>query len=185
MARDTKNDFLIEEMVKDGLYQIRQDGKVLTYKLGNGRIGDKLRFVKLTSSNGYLGLRYKGKFILIHRILYRKFIGDLKPGMVVNHKDGVKNNNSIENLELVSDSENSLHAYREKLKIPTKLFGRANPSAKFSTEEAEEIRRIHAEEGLNYSQIARLYNTSRVTIRSIVTLKTYPRSENASVQVLR
>jgi len=46
----------------------------------------------------------------IHVIVTRAFLGQRPKGTGVNHKDGVKTNNRLENLEYISPSENSRHA---------------------------------------------------------------------------
>ena len=70
-----------------------------------------------TGTHGYLYvLLRKGdgkKHVrLIHRLVVEAFIGPISPKMDVNHKDGQKKFNHIENLETMSRSENQLHAFR-------------------------------------------------------------------------
>lgn len=52
----------------------------------------------------------KGKRVYIHRLVVEAFIGDIPPGMVVNHKDFDRSNNALENLEIVTYSENNKHS---------------------------------------------------------------------------
>ena len=47
----------------------------------------------------------------VHRLVAQAFLGD-HPGLVVNHKDGDRYNNNLENLEWVTQRENVLHAMR-------------------------------------------------------------------------
>lgn len=66
------------------------------------------------SSNGYLivGL-FKGgkrKNVLVHRAVAEAFIGHISEGREINHRDGNKLNNCLENLEIVSKSRNFHHA---------------------------------------------------------------------------
>lgn len=46
-----------------------------------------------------------------HRLVYEAFYGKIPDGMQINHIDGNKLNNSINNLETVTNQENTQHAY--------------------------------------------------------------------------
>ena len=52
----------------------------------------------------------KSSSMRIHRIVARSFIGKCPYGKEVNHKDGNKENNSLSNLEYVTNAENARHA---------------------------------------------------------------------------
>lgn len=62
-------------------------------------------FVVQLSKNG------KKKAMTVHRLVACAFLGESV--LDVNHKDGNKGNNCLENLEFVSRSENLAHAYRK------------------------------------------------------------------------
>lgn len=65
-------------------------------------------------------LHDKGKkFTGVHRLVYETFVGPIPEKMEINHIDGNKSNNSFENLEVVTSSENKLHAFRTGLKSLT------------------------------------------------------------------
>lgn len=49
---------------------------------------------------------------LLHRVVYTLFKGDILHKFAINHKDGVKTNNNVENLEALSYSDNQKHSHR-------------------------------------------------------------------------
>ena len=74
-----------------------------------------------TTQHGYssVTLSVNGKKIMkyIHRLVAEYYLGfQEKGGRVINHIDGNKQNNNISNLEIISSSENLLHAYKMGLK---------------------------------------------------------------------
>ena len=60
------------------------------------------------------------KHFYIHRFVYEIFNGPIPDGMQINHIDSNKQNNCINNLELVTPSENLKHAHEAK-KYKTKI----------------------------------------------------------------
>ena len=102
--------------------------KATNYEISNcGQVRNKntTKILKPTAINGYfaVGLRVNNKTItsFIHRLVATNFVVCLDETYIVNHKDGNKTNNNVENLEWVSLSENSKHAYRLNLHKPTKI----------------------------------------------------------------
>ena len=63
-------------------------------------------YVSLVSSSG------KVKNLLLHRVVAQTFISHEDSKNTVNHKDGNPQNNEVENLEWVTQSQNNKHAYR-------------------------------------------------------------------------
>ena len=66
---------------------------------------------------------------LVHRIVVESFVGKIPNGMEVNHINGIKTDNRLVNLEIVTRSENLKHAYKLGL-ICTQ--GERNSQAKLS-----------------------------------------------------
>lgn len=55
-----------------------------------------------------IGDKYKQVFV--HRLVVNAFLGEVKEGCAVNHMDGDKKNNALENLEITTHSENNIHS---------------------------------------------------------------------------
>ncbi len=58
----------------------------------------------------------KRKQIYVHQEVAKHFIDNSRNLKIVNHKDGIKTNNNIINLEWVTKSEDLTHAYRTNLR---------------------------------------------------------------------
>ena len=54
----------------------------------------------------------------VHRLILLTFIGLPEVGLQVNHKNGIKTDNRLSNLEWVTPASNLRHAYRNGLRIP-------------------------------------------------------------------
>lgn len=66
---------------------------------------------------GYLvTARKRGQLVYVHRIIWESLHGPIPQGLVVNHIDGDKLNNRIDNLEVVTDLENVRHSIRTGLR---------------------------------------------------------------------
>ena len=66
-------------------------------------------------SSGYVQLclyiKNKPKYLYLHRAVYETFVGEIPKNKEINHKDGNKLNNSLNNLELVTSKENKKHSW--------------------------------------------------------------------------
>ena len=113
-------------------------------------------------AHGYLkvNLGYT-KQRMVHGLVARAFLGVRPEGAQVNHKNGKKADNRIENLEYCTPKENIAHTYETRLK-----------TSKLSLQQVRQIKtRLAA--GQTLSSIARDFSVSRTTVSYIKTGKTW------------
>lgn len=126
----------------ESLFEVSSEGNIRNKKTG--------RVLKQTiGSTGYLNVATKiggrsGKNVCfrMHRVVLQSFLGN-QPGKEVNHKDGIKTNNSLDNLEWVTRSENSRHAFDLGLAKPAS--GTDHVGSKLTLKDVEDIRRLRHE----------------------------------------
>lgn len=140
------NSRLVINKVNNLPYIVYRDGRVYSVKQD--------KFLKPTkSTNGYLMLG--SQLGSLHRLLVETFISKIPKNMVVNHKDGNKENNDLSNLEIVTYSENTIHAY--KTGLLSGKPGENNSMAKITKEEYIEIAKL-LKQGYDNEYIGNKYN---------------------------
>lgn len=96
-------------------YQISDIGQVKRKDTG--------KILKNNIRNGYeyvtLCMNGQRKKFYVHRLVAIAFIPNPKSYEQVNHKDGNKSNNKVDNLEWCTQKENLMHAFRTGLNTPT------------------------------------------------------------------
>lgn len=131
------------------------------------------RVLRPDFASGYarVTLRHNGKMerALIHRLVARAFLDETAPFTHVNHKDGNKLNNKVENLEWCSSKENTQHAWRIGLCRP--LIGDKNGNTKLKDRDIEVIRDARIRK-INISEIASVFNVSQATVSKVCRFKT-------------
>lgn len=79
---------------------------MLTNSINHTNSNSTYYMVRITDINGKTHKKY------IHRLMAEVFLDNTNMYPEVNHKDGNKHNNNLDNLEWVTKSENSKHAYK-------------------------------------------------------------------------
>lgn len=155
----------------EGLYEVSNKGRVKSFQ-------HKVVKIRIPQKHGEyfaLGLSKFGKqkTICIHALVAKAFIPNPENKPFVNHRDGDKYNNCVENLEWSTVAENTQHAYDTGL--AKALRGAKNGGAKFTEEQVKEIRSMHIKGDKNFGTcgLARKFNVGTQTIWRIITRQTY------------
>ena len=121
------------------------------------------------------GKNHQRLAVPVHRLVAETFIPNINNLPQVNHIDGNKMNNRVENLEWVLCIDNLRHALKTGLMKNHfyTMAGEANHKTKITDAQVMEIRRLREEEGKTCNQIARLFNISKETAWAIMTYKTH------------
>lgn len=137
----------------EGLYQVSNLGNVKSLKYGKERIlkPDVSKFgylfVDLCKNNICKSFR-------VHRLVAIVFIPNLENKEQVNHINGIKTDNMVQNLEWVTAKENIQHAYDNGLKYAQK--GEKHINSKLTNEQVLSIKK----DNRTQKEIAKDYNVS-------------------------
>lgn len=150
-------DELIESAIRRGLIRVNsQTGDVYSARFGDKKIG-------CINKKGYLvatlHLDGERKQIKLHRAIWIAANGRIPEELVIDHINGIKNDNRIENLRLADAKLNSQNRRSYK--------GGENPASKIDGEIADKIRRMH-KELKSYSKVSAVFNVSRSLVAQIV-----------------
>lgn len=110
----------------EGLYDLRDDGLIYVYP----RIGTKGGFTFGTNGGkkGYLQLAaYKNKkrtLKQVHCWVYETFVGPIPKGYDVHHKNHIRTDNRVENLELIEHNEHSFKHKEERLEAAKEVLSK-------------------------------------------------------------
>lgn len=160
----------------EGLYQVSSEGRVKRfYKNGNEKLL-KPRNVGWGYLQVSLGKEGKKTQYLLHRLVGMAFIENPFNKPQINHLNGIKTDNRVENLEWCTRSENQLHAYANGLQARPK--GEKNPSAKLSNKDVGAIY-LFSNLGLNTNLLAEVF---KVSPRCIQRIKNRERRSDVTVE---
>ncbi len=147
-------------------YQVSTRGNIRSVAK-KWRCGQKDRILS-RDAQGYLHLQLVGdsgyRNCLVHRLVMLAHVGPPESGVEVNHKNGVKHDNRLTNLEYVSPSQNVIHSGQR--------IGESNGNSKLGRYEVLEIR-VLAGMGCSQTVLAKKYGVSQPQISAIVTRRSW------------
>lgn len=141
--------------------RVRHDGRVLSGSI---------------HKDGYMFVNIRGKQCARHRLVAEVFVENPENKPFVNHIDGNKQNNSVDNLEWCTQSENTKHAYDSDLQPK----GLSTYKGKFTSEEREQIKNEWDSGAYSRRQLAKKYGVSHTCINDIINDK-YKYAERTNV----
>jgi len=167
-TRQRKGVITMEEIWKpvegyDGRYEVSNLGRVKSY--AQDRINGKIKLGNLTFK-GYLSIGLTDangvkKFIPVHRLVAFAFIPNPDNLPQVNHKDEIKTNNTVDNLEWCTNEYNGRYGTKPLRTAMANRCGKTTSRRVYSVDENGEVEffdsigEAERQTGLNHSNIVR------------------------------
>lgn len=165
----------------EGLYEVSSAGDVVALPKKTHK--RRIKLTKGISWDGYyqVGLwkNGKSKTTKVHKIVAKTFIDNPFQKPCINHIDGDKLNNSVENLEWCTNSENDKHAFRLGLR-KSPLLGVCHQGEKHNQAKLTELDVLYIRSHYkvinrraNTEELAKMFGVSHSCIHSIVERRTW------------
>lgn len=153
----------------EGLYSVTKNGKVWSHPKLHGNAPWKGRWLRqYTERTGYkfvfLQKDKKRKLCFIHGLVAKTYLGDFSNTLQVNHKDTIKSNNNLENLEWITASENIRHSFKNNRSCQV---GSRNACAKLNESDVISILREH-NKGATQISLSLKFKISRAVVNRII-----------------
>ena len=147
----------------DGSWNKDMNGYIKKVKIHNQQV----------NRYGYLQTKLckygKCRQLTIHRLVAKAFIENPENKSQVNHIDGNKKNNRVDNLEWTTRSENVKHAYDTGLMSSKHMTGSNHPLSKLTEDDVREIRTSEKK----LKDLAKQFGVSYATIIDIKKHRTW------------
>lgn len=153
----------------EGIYSISNMGRVRREKIGISTYPGKIISL-IIGARGYVQIslmknsqKYNFK---VHKLVAEAFIGPKPTRFEINHKDGIKSNNAVFNLEYVTRQGNMQHAVKNGLAAIS--HGMYNNMSKLNDIKIIQIRRKYIDGNYTQKELGKEYGVTQGAIGHIV-----------------
>lgn len=153
--------------MKETWKQIKEHPNYMASNLGGIKNVKTGKLIKGYVKGGYRSIDIKGKHFRVHRLVAGAFLENPLCLPFVNHIDGDKLNNQVENLEWITHRDNCKHAKEHGLYASGERQGKA----KLKTKQVREIRSKYIPWKVSSYQLAKEYGVSQSAIRDVLSGK--------------
>jgi len=154
----------------EGIYDASNIGNIMRIKPEKNTFAGRI----MQQSNDRYGYPHvklckggKAKGYGVHTLIIGAFVGPCPEGEQVNHIDGDKTNNNVENLEYVTQRENNEHAFTFGLKNTDHMVGERHYGSILTENAIPQIRRLIKEGEFTMAEIGIMYGAKRSTITNV------------------
>lgn len=141
-------------------YFISTDGSVSAAT----KTGKKYQKTATVHCRGYVYVRTTNGNYQVHRLVAKAFLLNPKKKPCVNHIDGNKQNNHLDNLEWVTYKENYRHAVKTGLLKP---IGKNEGNVKYSNQHCKDVLNL-IKKGMTYAKAGEKYHMPYSTVAHLV-----------------
>lgn len=141
-------------------YEITTKGEIINKR-------NRHKLIPQPNGKGYLRVSIGGQIKFVHRLVAEMYIPNPENKPQVNHKDGNKTNNCVENLEWVTNQENRTHARQNGLQC----CGENCKWAKLNWDKVRFIR--ENKDTLSVNELKTMFGVSRTAIEWVIKGKSW------------
>lgn len=157
----------------EGLYRISSKGRIFSITK------QIIKSLQINKKDGYtrvtLSKNSKHRSYPVHRLVAQAFLENPENKPTVNHIDGNKNNNFLENLEWATHREQVLHAIETGLLVPKR--GENHHNSKLNNNSVKEIKDLLENTNKTQVEISNQFGVSKSQITNIKQRKSWVKKE--------
>lgn len=163
-----KYEIVKELLEKNYLIVDTENGEVYRTRMGGGRFYKYPKKIGTKDRAGYfasmLTLKNKKTTVFIHHIIWVSKNGEIPEGLQIDHKNNIKSDNRISNLNLLTQGDN----IRKSLNYRKLPLGEDHKLSKLKEPQVRKIRELYKTRKYMKVSLAKMFNVTDVLIGNIV-----------------